>query len=310
MIFMQKVLIGVVSLVMFSGAVLWASENSTCKSYTEKELNSIRASNNPNLIMGAGIVELISNPSSTIGKDLLGLSSRTESPKGTATVSLIVHQLNSDYNQPLKPLRENVIQLLQDDKDNALSYYLNAILSQEEGRDQEALAQIKKGNSKIFNSYPKERFYAIAQAAKMAKCSETQARQHAFWNSHSGAIYIKLRHLCKKLVESYGEDTRKACYLAGQNLERGSLTFIEQLSSLAIQSDSLGDSPSNAAARAEIKKKRDDINTCRERTAIDIPETAVTDDADLEYYRILLSKGECSARDFLTDFVKRKHKGN
>jgi hypothetical protein len=302
--FLLKILIVAISLVMLPNAVLCAAKNTACKPYTEKDLNSIKASNDPNFIIGAGVVSILINPASTIGKELLDIGGRIESTKGVATTSLIVYQLSHD--SPLKPFRENIRKLLQDDKDNALPYYLDALLQQEEVGDQEALVQIKKGNAKIFNSYPKQRFYSIVEAAKLAKCGEVRARQYAVSNLPITSTYVKLRHLCQKLVESNGEEARKACFLMGQNLERGSQTCIEKITSLGIQSNSLNDSPSNAAIRMEIKKKREQALACGKRGNGHISESDVTKDADLQYYEIFLKSGEAAAQDFLSDFVKRK----
>lgn len=305
--FMLRLFMPFLALIIFS-ANLWASESTTCKPYTEKELTSIKASNDANSIMGAGVVDLLINPKSTTGKELLDLGSRIESPKRTATLSLIVYQLSHD--SPLKPFREYILQLLQDDKENALPYYLNALLQQEEVGDSEALAQIKKGNTKVFNSYPKKRFTAIADAAERAKCGGIQARQYAFYNLPLTSTYIKLRHLCQKLSESSGQEAKNACFVMGQNLERASLTCIEKVNSLSIQKISLADIPSNATARAEIEKKRKQALACGERRSADISESDVTEEADKQYYEIFFKSGESAAQDFLSEFVKRKHKGN
>ncbi len=305
--FMRRLFMLFLALIIFS-ANLWASESTTCKPYTEKELTSIKASHDTNLIMGAGVVDLLINPKSTAGKELLDLGSRTESPKRTATLSLIVYQLSHDSS--LKPFREYILQLLRDDKGNAMPYYLNALLEQEEIGDSEALAQIEKGNAKIFNSYPKERFTAIADAAERAKCGEIQARQYAIGGLPLTSTYIKLRHLCQKLSEGSGQEAKKACFVMGQNLERGSLSCIEKVNSLSIQSNSLDDTPSNAAARAEIKKKREQALACGERRNVDISESDVSEDAYKQYCEIFLKSGEAAAQDFLSDFVIQKHKGN
>jgi len=303
----------IISLILFSNA-LKASENDnclpytpeivSCKIYTEEELSSIRSSNNPNLIMGAGIVQLVISPKLTVGEELLNLSSKIESPKGIATISLSILQLNDD--SPLKPYRENIIQLLLDDKENALSYYLNALLQEEEGRDQEAIALIKKGNTKILNTYPKQRFYAIIEAGKLAKCTKIQAQQYALRNSLSTSVYKKLRQLCQKLIASHGQEAKNACYLMGQNLEWSSLTIIEKLNSLAIQEKSLEDS-SHTEVHKKFKEKREQLLDCI-KSLDPIPETDVTEDADLKYDEIYLESGECSALKFLSNFVKQKRK--
>lgn len=304
---MRRLFMPFLALIILS-ANLWASESTTCKPYTEKELTLIKASNDANLIMGAGVVDLLINPKSTTGKELLDLGSRVESRKRTATLSLIVYQLSHDSS--LKPFREYIQQLLQDDKENALPYYLNALLQNEEVGGQAALVQIKKGNAKTFNSYSKERFSAIADAAVRAKCGGVQARQYAFYNLPLTSSYIKLRHLCQELAAGgHGQEAKNACFLMGQNLERGSLTCIEKLNSLGIQSVSLDEVPSNTATREEIKKRREEALACGERRE-DISERDVTADADLQYYEILFKSGEAAAQSFLSDFVKQKRQGN
>jgi hypothetical protein len=96
-------------------------ETITCKSYTEKELNTLKKSNNPSLIASAGIVEIVISTTSTIGRELLSFGSEMESPKRAATAALIINQLNNDLS--LKPFRDTISQFIQDDKENAFSYY-------------------------------------------------------------------------------------------------------------------------------------------------------------------------------------------
>jgi hypothetical protein len=280
-----------------------------CKQFSEKELGSVKASNDPNLMMGTGIIILASNPTSSIGKDFLESASRIESPKGIATTSLLAYNLDPSRNLPLKPLKEDIVRLLQDDKDNALSYYSNALLLQEEGAGQKILSQIKKGNTYKFNGYPKQRYYAITQVAEMNKCGGRPSRELAFWNSNSAAIYLKLRHLCQNLKKEYGQEAQDSCMVMGKNLEVSSLTCLESLFSLAIQSESLSGSTSDAATRSEIKKRRDIAFACGART-VDISESDVTEGMDQQYYDILFVKGEAAAQEFLANLVKRKRQGN
>lgn len=282
-----------------------------CKPYTEKELNLIKASGNSSFIMGAGIIDLVSNPSSTIGQELLNLSSQIEFPKGMATVSLIIYQLNRNYNSSLKPMRENITQLLRDDKDNALSHYLNALLRDEEGESREALALIKNGNTKSFNSYPKQRFDSILEAGKVSKCKIIQAQQYALLNSLSTSVFIKARHLCQKLIASNDTEAKNACLLMGQNLERSSISIVDKLNSLGIQKIALDNSPSNATVLAEIKHKKDRALNCDGRKPTEwIPEVDVTVDMDLKYDKIYLESGECSALEFLSEAVKQRKQKN
>jgi hypothetical protein len=58
--FMRRLFMPFLALIICSAYLLWASESITCKPYTEKELTSIKASNDANLIMGSGVVDLLS----------------------------------------------------------------------------------------------------------------------------------------------------------------------------------------------------------------------------------------------------------
>jgi len=275
-----------------------------CKPYSKKQLDSIKASNNPSLIAGAGALEFLTNPTSTEIKNLLTTGSRIESPKGPATVSLITFQLNQDL--PLKPLKEDISELLQDDKENALSHYLNALLLQEESNDKEALSQIQKGNKNNYNGYVKERFYTDVDAALIANCSVKHARHFAIFASSTDVIPRKLRHLCRNIVKSFGQDARDACFIMGRKLEDGSLTCLGKIFSLNIQTDSLDDSLAATAVRTKIKKKWQSANACGEKRACDVDETDVPEEADSRFYEIFLGKGEAAAQEFLADFVRQK----
>jgi hypothetical protein len=280
-----------------------------CKQLSEKELGSIKASNDPNLMMVNGILNLASIPTSSIGKDFLESASRIESPKGVATITLFNYNLDPSRALPLEPFKENIARLLQDDRDNALSYYLNALLLQEENADQKALDQIKKGNTYKFNGYSKQRFYAIAKVAEINKCGVLQARELAFWNSNNASIYFKLRRVCRNLKKELGQDAQDACMTMGKNLEASSLTCLESLFSLHMQSESLNQTTSDDATRAKIKKRRDVAFACGART-VDTQESEMTDGIDKQYYDIYLDKGEAAAQKFLTDIANKKHNEN
>jgi len=276
-----------------------------CKQFSEKELRLVRTSNDPNLLLGTGIVNLASDPTSSVGKDLLESASRIESPKGVATITLLNYNLDPSRALPLAPFKENIAKLLQDDKDNALSYYLNGLLLWEEHADQIALDQIKKGNSHKFNGYSSQRFFSIAHVAEMNKCGVRQARELAFWNSNNAAFYLKLRHLCRDLKKELGQDAQDACMVMGKNLETSSLTCLESLFSLHTQSESLNQTTGDDAIRAEIKKRRDVAFACGART-IDIQETDMADEIDKQYYEIYLDKGEAAAQQFLQTLSHKK----
>ena len=308
----QIVLLLIISSILIPATTSMADESTVfepytsggCKPYSTKQLESIKASNNSNLMAGAGSIDFLTNPTSTEINNLLSKGSHFESPKGPATVALIIFQLNRDL--PLKPLKDQISDLKQGDKENALSYYLNALLLQEESKNKEALEQIIKGNHKIYNGYVRERFYSSTDAAQIANCRLKHSRHLAFFSAAGiDVIPRKLRHLCRNLTKAYGREARDACSLMGRKLEEGSLTCLGKIFSLNIQSDSLDESPTSTPVRAEIKRKWQSANDCGEGRALDIEETNVTEEADSKFYEIFLAKGEAAAQEFLADFVKQ-----
>ncbi len=284
----------------------YSAEIITCKPYTANELNAIKASKQPELIAGAGIVELIISPTSTVGRELLALGSQTESPKGVATAALIMSQLNNDLS--LKPLRANIAQLLKDDKENALPYYANALLLMEDGNRQESIAQIAEGNTKQFNGYSKQRFNEIVEAGIKADCSKVQIQRHALWQSFNTSLIFKSRKLCEKVTETNDSEAKKACAAMGQNLERSSITLIDKLQSLGIQKISLKGLPDNEARLSEINNRGEKVMNCPARGQVWLEAVDVTEEANLKYDEIFLDSGECSALEFLADYAKRINK--
>ena len=276
-----------------------------CKQLSEQEISSVKTSNDPNLMMGTGIISLVSASTSSIGRDLLESASRIESPKGVATITLLDYYLDPSRSLPLATFKYNIAQLLQDDKDNAQPYYLNGLLLGEEQANQKALDQIRKGNKHKFTGYSKQRFYAIAQVAKKNTCGIRQARELAFWNSNNGAFYLKLRYLCRDLKKELGQDAQDACMIMGKNLETSSLSCLESLFSLHIQSESLNQTTNDDAILAEIKKRRDVAFACGART-VDIQESDMTDEIDKQYYEIYFDKGEAAAQQFLQTLLIKK----
>lgn len=300
----------VIVVCMVSPGSLMATEEPGCKQFTDKEINFIKSSQNPKLLTGAGLIDLI-DPASGLSKEFLDSASRIESPKGLGTFSSIDFDFDRPWvESPLKSsTRENILKLVTDDKDNAQSYYVNAILQAETAGDKEAIKQIKIGNTKTFKTYSKQRFDAILDAAELAKCKGVQARQYAFSRFFVTNTYSKLRHLCRKLVKNNDQEAKNACYDMGKNLERGSLAFVEQLISLGIQSTAFGESPSDTSVLKEIKDKREKITDVMGRNA-DVSESDIPENIGLQYYQILLDKGEASAQDFIADYVKQKHQRN
>jgi hypothetical protein len=287
----------------------YTTEIITCKPYTVKELNSIKTSNKPGLIAGAGIVELVISSTSTVGRELLVLGSQMESPKGMATAVLIMNQLNNYLS--LTSVRDDIAQLLQDDKENALPYYANALLLMEDGKGQESIAQINRGNAKQFNGYSKQRFHEIVEAGIKADCSKVQIQRHALGQALNTGLIIKSRKLCEKLTEANGPEAKKACLAMGNNLERSSITIVDRLNSLGIQRIALKGSPDSTTALNEIKNGREKAVTCDgKKPDMWIPFSDVNEETDLKYDEIYLDSGECSALEFLSAFIKQKKQKN
>ena len=303
----SKIIVASILYVFASSVTSLAADNSACNPYTEKEVNLIRASNNPCLIMGAGMLSLALNPASTVGQDFLSSSERIESPKGAATATLIIFELS--HGSSLSSFRRTVERLLQDDKKNALPYYLKALLSQEEGRDRSALALINMGNTIKFDGYSRQRFNSMVDAAGIVKCEGTLARQYAIANTPITIFYVKLRHMCRKLIENNGQEAKDACLIMGQNLQKGSLTCIEQVNSLNIQKNSLDDIPENAIARLMIVKEIDRAIACGEERPLEISTSDISKDVDIKYYEIFFQSGEAAAQDFLVNYLNAKQKG-
>lgn len=280
----------------------------SCKPYKEKDLITIKASNNPGLIAGAGLVELIMRPTSTVGFDLLSLASQKESPKGLATAALIIDQCSY---KPLKPLKDNIAQLMRDDKENALPYYADALLLMEDGKEQESLAQVKIGNTKKFNGYSKQRFYEIVDAGVKAGagCEKIEIQRHALWRSFNTGLIFKLRKICEKLTGTNEPQALKACEAMGQNLEESSITLVDKLQSLRIQAIASKGMRDNSAKLDEIKRRREKVLNCS-RGQVWLEAEDVTEEADLKYDEIFLDSGECSALEFLADYAKRINKKN
>jgi hypothetical protein len=280
----------------------------SCKPYKEEDLIGIKASNRPGLIAGAGLVELVISPTSTVGLDLLSLASEKESPKGLATTALIMNQLNNYL--PLSSLKKKIERLIQDDKENALPYYANALLLMEDGKMQESLAQIKMGNTKKFNGYSKQRFHEIVNAGVQpgAGCLKIEIQRNALLQSFNTVLFIKSRKLCEKLAESREPQAMPVCTAMGQNLEKSSITFIDQLNSLAIQRIAAKDMQDNETKLNEIKNRRDKVMNCPARGQVWLEAEDVTEEADLKYDELFLDFGECSALEFLADYAKQINK--
>jgi hypothetical protein len=305
--FMLRTLI-VLSLMVLPGAA--AAENSAeeagCKPYSTKKLNELRGGRNVGLMMGAGLIGLI-DPVSGINREFLEMAGNIENPKGAAVFSMINYELERPWIElPLTPsLRNNIAAFMTGNDNNALAYYLDALAQEETAGDRAALEQIKTGNAKPFNNYAKQRFEAVFDAGVTAGCSKTQARQYAFSRFFATNTYSRLRRLCRKLVHNIGPEARTVCFQMGSNMERSSLTLVEQVVSLTVQSNALEDSPADVDALIEIEKKKEGIRAVGERT-VDIAKAAVPEDVHVRYYETLLKSGETAAREYLTEQVNRK----
>ncbi len=277
---------------------------SSCKAYTPQDLKSIKSSEDPLLIMGAGIVDIIvSHTTSTTDVNLLKLGSSIESPKKAATITLIVSQLDSTL--PATPLKGYIEQLLKDDPDNALPFYAYALVQNEEGNSHTSLSMIQKGNTKTFNCYSKERFNAIVHAGELAKCNVAEARANAIINSSAGTLYRQLKWLCPKLIKDEGQSARNVCLTMGKKLEQSSLTMLEGLFSLGIQQQSLDNLPINDEELAQIKIRRNEIIAHVGQNG-DVQDNEVNDETVTKYYDLYINKGEMAAQNYLTDYIQKK----
>ena len=286
----------IIIFMLLPGATSKAYEDTICRSFSEKEIDFIKTSQNPKLLTGAGLIEQYNS----VGKEFLELASRIESPKGLGTFSLIHLEIGESPQKP--STRENILKLLHDDEDNAQSYYLNAILQAETAGEKEAISQIKKGNAKLFKTYLKQRFEAVVDAATSAKYNGIQARRCAFDRSFVAHTYVKLRRLCLKLGQSNGQEAKDACFRMGENLEKGSLTLVEQMISRGIQFDSAADTA--IKKKLELKHTRNASIECN----ADVPEDVVPEDVELQFYEIFLKSGEPAAQEFMSNYMKQKTK--
>lgn len=323
-------LVIILSIVFSATAPLASPIAKECKPLTEKAIWSTRNTRNPELMTGAALIGYYQCSHSGKRRQLLERASRIELPKGLATFSLIDFEFCEKYDDSsTKPLiQRSILNLLHDDKDNAQSYYLNALLQES---DEDALSQIIKGNDKTFNSYSKQRFNAIVKFAEREKLSNINARNCAFSFFAATNTYVKLRHLCRRLIKSKGKEARKVCFDMGEKLEQGSLTFVEQMVSFGIQNEALSDLTPDSAQRMVVDKKVDRIFKSINRSAgikeDDIPEDNtmrfwkiviksmnseckkeddVPEDVRLHFYEILLNEGEYSAQEFVYKSIQNK----
>jgi len=165
------------------------------------------------------------------------------------------------------------------------------------------------GNTIKFDGYSRQRFNSMVDAAGIVKCEGTLARQYAIANTPITIFYVKLRHMCRKLIENNGQEAKDACLIMGQNLQKGSLTCIEQVNSLNIQKNSLDDIPENAIARLMIVKEIDRAIACGEERPLEISTSDISKDVDIKYYEIFFQSGEAAAQDFLVNYLNAKQKG-
>ena len=166
------------------------------------------------------------------------------------------------------------------------------------------MAQIKKGNEFKANGYIKQRCDVALKSAEMAKWKKQQLHSFARLSSQNHTIHIKLRHLCRYLKKEFGQEAKEACVNLGKNLEEDSLTCMDRVTNLVIQSDALKDMATEDGNRSEIMERYNSERACGECTEV-LQESDMPDDVDNKYYEIFLDKGELSVQKYLCDFVNQ-----
>ncbi len=280
------------------------------KDYSEDEIHTIKTEGTPDLIMGAGIVSQAVNPKSDTAMELLKLASQRESPETMAVVSLINYSLIKSRQEKgntayLKQLKEYIERLLKDDKDNALSYYFNALLLHEEGENHKALNLIIKGNSFKSNGYIKQRFYAIASAAEKAAWGKPHSRELALENTNYAAVNLSLKDLCIDLQKDFGQEAQNACMDMGRKLEQASLLCWDRAIALAIQQNALSKNATDDVIKADIIKRREKTLSCGECERF-ISKSEISDEEDERYYEIIMDKGEAAAQEYICKLAEKK----
>lgn len=328
-----KVIVPVIllSLIFLAAAPNASETRKENKPLTKKQLHVIRKSKDPKLMAGAAMIGYKSLNSDR-RRRLLESASQMESPKGLATLSLIDFEIGkADDDSPVSPLvQKSILNLLRDDRDNALPYYLNALAQKETAGDDEALSQIIQGNTKTLNDYTKQRFNAVVEAAETAKLSRIEARDCAFSSFLITHVYGKLRRLCRKLIKSKGQTARDACFEMGEKLERGSLALVDQMLSMGIQNEALSEQCPYSPQRMAIDKRSDRIYKILYRSKgvkeECIPEDGLSrffmllaysldeesekeydlpDDVKLHCYNLLLNEGEYAALEYQNKYTEQ-----
>lgn len=283
--------------------------------FTTKEMNTIKQSGNLTAIVGAGVQ---SDKDEPLGTELLESASASESPTGLALVSLLdryvaLQAKETAASSLADKIQTNITKLLQADPDNALSYYLNGYILHIDKKDNEALQQLKEGNTKKeFSNYSKERFVAVVQAAESIGYSHFTARQHAINYSSPEELYSKLVAVCKGLISTdKKEDARKECLSMGEKIELSSGTNFEKLHGLIIQS--LACRESNDPKDIELMSKiieRQKITLETSPKLLKIPFSEIPESVWLQYFEIYFSKDEKAAGSFIEDYYKKARQGN
>lgn len=283
--------------------------------FTAMEMHAIKKSANLNTIVGAGIQSDIDE---SFGVEHLESASVSESPTGLALASLIdryfaLQAKETDDISLAEKLRANIAKLIQKAPDNALSFYLNGYWLHKDQKDDEALHQLREGNTKEeFSNYSKERFYAVVQAAESIGYSQFTARQHAINFSSPGELYSKMVALCKALIATdKSKDARKECLSMGVKVESASRSTFEKLQGLIIQS--LAYRGSSDPKDVELMSKIID----RQKTTLEngsnllkIPFSEIPEAVWLQYFEIYFAKDEKTAGSYIEDYYSKTRHGN
>ncbi len=265
--------------------------------FTDNDLVMLRSNSDVTIMIGAGIARS-GNP---VADQMLIDASQKESKAGVAEVWLIRQELKNLDNPRDKELHDKQLhrlaeRLYRDEPENALSHYLLASLQTPTVGDMDAIRLIKSGNSKQYNGYSKETFFAIVKAAESIGYSPYAAYHYALGSLVPVNIYSALRKRCSDLYQGdNGAAARTECFAMGHNIEVSTPTNLEKLLALAIERDALkGANDPNAEARNhELEQRRSRILKWVGDNSPPIAENV----AD-EYFRLLFDQGEEAALQF------------
>jgi hypothetical protein len=260
-------------------------------------------SKNPDAIIGAGIQ---SEPDDTLGTEFLKTAANEKSHVAVALVSLIDRYFSVEQKESVDT---SILSLIEKDSDNALSHYLNAYRLFFSNKENEALLQLKEGNSKEkFTSYSADRFSLVVKAAERINYPKFTAYNHAFNSFIPSEIYSKIFRLCVEANKTEG--FRRECLQMGEKIESTVRNTSEQLSGLLLQRIALINSSDQKDIEqlSHIRNRQGEILKNGSRL-FKIPLKEIPEAIWLQYFEIFFTKDEDSAVSFIEDYHNSTRQG-